>query len=89
MSTFTVTSFVTNETVLHTPLSEGGGHGGGDAGIMRSFVDAVATGDQSKLGVTPEDVLRSHLMVFAAEEARLKDEVVKYQNFKSRVYPEA
>lgn len=43
---------------------------------------AVATGDQDVLGVTPEQVLDSHLLVFAAEKARLEGTVVDYQAFK-------
>jgi hypothetical protein len=85
MSTFTVTDFRTGETRKHTPLREGGGHGGGDSGLMRAFVKAVATGNQMELGVTPRDILRSHLMVFAAEKARHEDKVMQYAQFEKEV----
>lgn len=81
MKTFTVTDFRTGETTRHTPHSEGGGHGGGDSGLMRAFVKAVRDDDQGALGLTPRDILTSHLMVFAAEESRLTDETVKYRQF--------
>lgn len=59
----------------------GGGHGGGDFGLMAAFVQAVATGDLSPLGCTPRQVLLSHLLVFAAEEARRKGMVVDVRQF--------
>ncbi len=85
METFTVTDFRTNETKKYTPDSEGGGHGGGDSGLMRAFIRAVATGNQLELGVTPQDILRSHLMVFAAEKARLSDQVIPYAAFQKEL----
>jgi predicted dehydrogenase len=47
-----------------------GGHGGGDAGLIAAFVQAVATGDRSVIRSGAEETLRSHLVVFAAEESR-------------------
>lgn len=49
----------------------GGGHGGGDGGLMQAFVTAVATGDRSLIQSGPTVSLSSHLAVFAAERARL------------------
>jgi len=48
-----------------------GGHAGGDAGAIGSFVDAVATGDPSRIRSGPAESLETHLAVFAAERARL------------------
>lgn len=84
-STITVTNFRTREVSIHTPASEGTGHGGGDTGVMKAFVKAVAERDQAAMGCMPRDVLRSHLLVFAAEEARLRDEVVRYREFEERL----
>ena len=47
-----------------------GGHGGGDYGLMQSFVAAVANGDPGQILSGPDETLESHLMVFAAERAR-------------------
>lgn len=47
-----------------------GGHGGGDFGIMQSFIKAVAEDDQSRIISGPDETLESHLIVFAAEKAR-------------------
>lgn len=57
-------------------------HGGGDLGLSRAFVQAVAKNEQSVLGVTPDDVLNSHLLVFAAEKARREERVVRFDDFK-------
>ena len=54
-----------------------GGHGGGDYGLMASFVDAVATGDAGRILSGPAETLESHLMVFAAERARREGRVVE------------
>lgn len=52
------------------------GHGGGDEGLMRHFVAAVATNDPKLILSGPEETLETHLMVFAAEEARHDNRVV-------------
>lgn len=46
------------------------GHGGGDAGLMDSFVAAVAAEDPSLVLSGPRESLLSHLSVLAAEQAR-------------------
>ncbi len=53
------------------------GHGGGDYGIMKSFIKAVASGNQGLILSGPGESLESHLMVFAAEQARHEERVVK------------
>ncbi|MEU8585103.1 Gfo/Idh/MocA family protein [Streptomyces abikoensis] len=63
-----------------TPLRLGemtaaGGHGGGDAGLMDAFVEAVATGDATRIKSGPRDSLASHMAVLAAERARLNGTV--------------
>ncbi|MCA9922604.1 MAG: hypothetical protein KC421_09535, partial [Anaerolineales bacterium] len=63
------------------PLS-GSGHGGGDFGIMRSFVHAV-NGDETAL-TNARESLESHLMAFAAEESRLQHTVVDMSDFRQR-----
>ncbi|KAI0750944.1 streptomycin biosynthesis protein StrI [Daedaleopsis nitida] len=81
MSTFTVTDFRTRKTTHHTPENEGGGHGGGDLGLISAFVEAVATGRQEALGTDVSDVLRSHLAVFAAEKSRREGIVMDFAQF--------
>ncbi|PPQ65227.1 hypothetical protein CVT26_000204 [Gymnopilus dilepis] len=76
MRTFTVSDFRKRTTKVHRPKNEGGGHGGGDLGLIRSFVDAVSTGQQNLLGTNASEVLKSHLTVFAAEKSRRTGSVV-------------
>jgi len=56
-----------------------GGHGGGDGGLMDSFITAIAENDQSKILSGPEESLETHLMVFAAERARREGIVVNVE----------
>ena len=63
------------------------GHGGGDFGIVRSFLNAVK-------GIPDEDVttaresLASHLLAFAAEESRHKKTVIHMEEFRKRLETE-
>lgn len=81
MSTFTVTDFRTGRSTVHHPKLEGGGHGGGDLGLIKTFVEAVKTGRQELLGTNVSEVLKSHLTVFAAEHSRRKGTVVDCVEF--------
>ena len=72
--------FLTEETrVIDTTSSDAslaGGHGGGDYGLMEAFIRAVAANDPGGLLSGPDETLESHLMVFAAEQARRENRVV-------------
>ena len=74
--------FLTDRTeTLDTGIAADGsivtGHGGGDARLMEHFVAAVATGDPARIRSGPAESLETHLMVFAAEEARREGRVVE------------
>lgn len=47
------------------------GHGGGDEGIIRDFIDAINESDEKASRSVASKSLISHLMAFAAEESRL------------------
>ena len=81
MRTFTVTDFRTGKSKVHVPKDEGGGHGGGDLGLISTFVEAVRTGRQDLLGTDVSDTLRSHLTVFAAEKSRREGRVIDCGEF--------
>jgi len=81
MAKYTVTDFRQKKTKTYHPRNEGGGHGGGDMGLIRNFVEAVRTGKQDLLGTDVTDVLNSHLTVFAAESSRKEGRVVDCQEF--------
>lgn len=83
--------FATNEAKIHHPQQRGGGHGGGDAGLAQQFVRAiqavkmgemtVAEAQSTHIGCTLEEIIRSHAMVFAAEEARKERKVVDWTDW--------
>jgi hypothetical protein len=61
-------------------FSKMAGHGGGDWYLMDSFIAAVAFNDPSLILSGPKETLESHLLVFAAEKARLENIVVNTEN---------
>jgi len=64
------------------PQGVAGGHGGGDAGLMTAFVRAVR--DPSYALTTARESLESHLMAFAAEEARVHGTIIHMEEFRRR-----
>jgi predicted dehydrogenase len=68
---------------LHPEFSERG-HGGGDAGVMHDFVQALQTGKRHVL-TSAADSLVSHLLAFAAEEARVSQRVVDMNTYMEQV----
>ena len=58
-----------------------GGHGGGDDGLMRAFVGALR-GDRAGTRTSAREAVASHLMAFAAERARVREEVVDMEAFR-------
>jgi len=50
--------------------AESGGHGGGDARVVRSFLAAVQRGDPSLVTTGIPESLKTHTIVFAAERSR-------------------
>ena len=62
-------------------IEAGGGHSGGDEGLMNAFIQAVSTGDERYSKTGPDVTLESHLIVFAAEQARLEKRVVEMKEF--------
>ncbi len=86
--TITIEDFNTGATKVYKPHLAGGGHGGGDDGLARQFilaVDAVknhgvsvAEAQRIHVGCSLEEVIRSHSMVFCAEQARLGKKVLNF-----------
>lgn len=93
-STITVHDFTSGKTSTHTPPREQGGHGGGDDGLATNFLKAVKAAKDGEmgpqeaqrkyLGCSLEEVVRSHIAVFAAEEARREKKTVNWQEFWAR-----
>jgi predicted dehydrogenase len=72
------------------PQAGDSGHGGGDAGVMAAFVKvlreprAVSARADSVALTTSRESLESHLMAFAAEEARVNGSIVQMDRFRRR-----
>ena len=88
-SSITVEDFDTGATQVFYPyVPKGGGHGDADEGLARQFVLAVdkvknhgwdvARAQKEYMGCSLEDVIMSHSMVFAAEDARKSRTVVNF-----------
>jgi predicted dehydrogenase len=52
------------------------GHNGADYFLIKGFIEAIASGDGGSIVSGPDETLESHLMVFAAEQARHAKAVV-------------
>ena len=89
--TISVHSFVTGKTTAYHPEARGGGHGGGDEWLAENFcyaVQSVLSGKMDAeeaqkhwLGCGIEEIVRSHVAVFAAEKARRERLVVDWGQF--------
>jgi hypothetical protein len=79
-----LTDFLTDETreikIEEPEANPLGGHGGGDYGLISAFIAAVQNNDPSLLLSGPDETLESHLIVFAAEQARREHRVVDLHN---------
>ena len=70
------------EIIDTTPGPQGSGHGGGDAGLMRAFVKAVRHPETAM--TTARESLESHLMAFAADQARVENRIVNLTEFRQQ-----
>ncbi|KAI1776763.1 NAD(P)-binding protein [Hypoxylon cercidicola] len=87
--TIAIEDFRTGTQRSYHPKLESLGHGGGDHGITRQFVLAVdrvknhgwdaPRAQREFIGCGLEEIIRSHAMVFAAEEARTGKKVVDWK----------
>ncbi|KAJ1991804.1 hypothetical protein GGI26_003697 [Coemansia sp. RSA 1358] len=83
-SSIEVFDFLNQKSTYHSPdpVSEQlSGHGGGDMGIIKSFVEAVSSNDPTKLPSNGLSSFNSHVIVFAAEEARRRGTVISMNEF--------
>ena len=76
--------------VEHVPIidRDQSGHGGGDFGIVRSFLNSV-NGLPDDSVTTARELLESHLLAFASEESRLNKTVIDMADYRTRVEAEA
>lgn len=92
-----IEDFNTGETTTHTPRMESMGHGGGDLGLARQFVEAIdlvknkrdegwttEKAQKEVIRCTLDETIRSHAMVFCAEEAKMGRKVVDWADWWAR-----
>jgi hypothetical protein len=90
-SSIMVHNFSTGENKKYFPSVADGGHGAGDGGLARQFILAidkvknhganVEEAQKEYIGCSIEEVVRSHALVFAAEEARESQTVVDFPSW--------
>lgn len=83
METFTLTDFATGEKTVFDANAidaqnyQGAGHGGGDTGMIRDWIEAIRQQDASLMSTPLSDSLESHLMAFAAEQSRKEGKTIE------------
>lgn len=75
-STIRIQSFTDGSSRLIEPGAETGGHGGGDYRLTCDWLRALQSRDDSAVVANAQESLRTHRVVFAAEQARLEGRVV-------------
>jgi hypothetical protein len=59
-----------------------GGHGGGDDGLIRAFVGAIKGDGAAGVLTSAREAVASHLLAFAAEEARVSGAAVDVERYR-------
>ncbi|MFX0172936.1 MAG: hypothetical protein ACFE9L_13565 [Candidatus Hodarchaeota archaeon] len=74
----------TKELILDTGIDKDPtyGHGGGDYGITKSFISSLLEKHKTEPLTSAKASLESHIMAFAAEKARLSNQVIQMDDFR-------
>jgi predicted dehydrogenase len=78
---------LTGKTEIINPVTKRSWHGGGDEKLIESFISAVQRQEQAPL-TDARASLESHLMAFAAEEARLNRTIIDMNAYRQQVLGE-
>ena len=62
-----------------------GAHGGGDIGDIRNFLRCFKDNDYKSIKYSLDIAVEGHLLAFAAEEARVKGQVVNMSSYKKSI----
>jgi len=84
-----VTRFSSNiaergEQTVIRPAAVGGGHNGGDAGLMADFLSLMENGGHDSRSSIDQSV-ESHVMAYAAEVARMSGRVIDVDQLKEEL----
>jgi predicted dehydrogenase len=70
-------TFADNNTSTIEIGPEPGGHGGGDTRVIREWLLALHTRDDSRIVANAQESLKTHTIVFAAERSRREKRTVE------------
>ena len=73
----TIRTFADNNTTTVAFGPEPGGHGGGDARVVREWLQALHSGGDSRIVANAQESLKTHTIVFAAEKSRRDKRMVE------------
>lgn len=76
-----IKKFGQSEDIVINSCDDIKGHGGGDSGLIKDFIEAIGDKNYTKVKSTAKESVESHIMAFAAEYSRISDEVVYVNNF--------
>ncbi len=79
-----VRKFRTNDLTEYNPTVYETGHGGGDDGVLRDFIIYVRDNIKSTSITDAEISVASHVIALAAEESRVTEQVITYDDFYNR-----
>ena len=82
-----VYDYLTGREEAVPPIYRGGGHGGGDSGLMEAFVETLRNPDSEVL-TSCRNSLESHLIAFAAEKSRMEGRVVDMEAYRRQLEAE-
>lgn len=74
-----------DNTLSYEKVSYLGDHGGGDEFLLKNFVKAILENDVSLNYTSARNSLNSHLLAFAAEESRIKNRIINFQEYKKKI----
>jgi predicted dehydrogenase len=77
--TITIRTFGDNNTEVIQLGDEAGAHGGGDARVIQSWLNAIARNNPDLVLTSLPESLRTHTLVFAAEQARRERRIVRLE----------
>jgi predicted dehydrogenase len=83
-SELVVHDYLTGQEEVVPPVYQGGGHGGGDTGLMAGFVEALQN-PNSEVLTSCRNSLESHLIAFAAEKSRLEGQVIDMEAYRQEL----
>jgi len=76
------------ETTAYKPVPLGGGHSGGDEGVINHFLDVLANNDWETMRESLEIAVEGHLLSFAADTARCTAQRVHMDAYREAVSSE-